>query len=210
LFKVYKFFKKSFLDKKLNQYFFISPLIKVGIKKSLRAKKIGVSINRSTFEVSLVVPKYQTIKDAKKFIFTQKDWIEKTLKKLQDLSKLSSRSKQISCREKLEKLTNAEIHLLSMKLIQRCQLLAKNHKFEIGKVSIRNQKTRWGSCSGKNNISLNINLSFLGQELIDYVIFHELTHIKNKNHSKKFWQDLEEVCCGSKLMDKELRNFKLA
>ncbi|MDA9818199.1 M48 family metallopeptidase [Flavobacteriaceae bacterium] len=187
----------------------------INIRKSLRAKRIKISINRETLEVTLIVPKYQTIKEAKKIALTKKDWIEKSLKKLKYLNdnpppqKQQQKLTQISFKEKLAKLTNAELHLLSLKLIHKCQLLAKEHNFRTGKITIRNQKTLWGSCSGKNNISLNINLSFLKQELIDYVILHELTHIKNKNHSKKFWQDLENICPNSKILDKELKGFRL-
>lgn len=189
--------------------------ININIRKSLRAKRIKISINKQTLQTTLIVPKHQTIKTAKEFLFSKKDWIEKTLQKLKYLngnpnqqeSELNPR--QISFKEKLEKLNKSQIHLLSLNLIQRCKSLAEKHNFQTGKISIRNQKTLWGSCSGKNNISLNINLSFLKQELIDYVILHELTHIKNKNHSKKFWQDLENICPDSKILDKELKGFRL-
>ncbi|MDO8554823.1 MAG: M48 family metallopeptidase [Candidatus Micrarchaeota archaeon] len=58
---------------------------------------------------------------------------------------------------------------------------------EIGKVSLRQQSSRWGSCSPANNISINFSLLFLPQEILDYVIVHELAHTKIRNHSEKFW-----------------------
>ena len=64
--------------------------------------------------------------------------------------------------------------------------------FNIGKLSFRNQKSRWWSCSQKNNISLNITLMKCPPEIIDYVILHELVHTIEKNHSKKFWDKLSE------------------
>ena len=196
----------------MNQSFPLNSTTNINIRKSLKAKRVRISINKKTLEITLIVPKYQTIKEAKKIALTKKDWIEKSLKKLKYLNDnphQKSQPKQISYKEKLQKLSNAEIHLLSLKLIHKCQLLAKEHNFRTGKITIRNQKTLWGSCSGNNNISLNINLFFLKQELIDYVILHELTHIKNKNHSKKFWQELENICPNSKMLDKELKGFKL-
>ncbi|PIE79018.1 MAG: hypothetical protein CSA15_04890 [Candidatus Delongbacteria bacterium] len=73
-------------------------------------------------------------------------------------------------------------------LSKRVAFLANKHGFEYGKLSFRNQKTRWGSCSYKNNISLNIQLMRLPLHLVDYVIIHELCHTVHKNHSKQFWQ----------------------
>lgn len=73
-------------------------------------------------------------------------------------------------------------------LTQRVAELAVIHGFKYGKLSFRNQKTRWGSCSYHNNISLNIQLMRLPLHLIDYVIIHELCHTVHKNHSATFWQ----------------------
>ena len=61
-----------------------------------------------------------------------------------------------------------------VKLGKRLSELAKEHKFQYNKVSIRNQRTRWGSCSSKNNISLNMKLLHLPDQLIDYILLHEL------------------------------------
>ena len=76
--------------------------------------------------------------------------------------------------------------------------LATEHDFEYAKVSIRKQKTRWGSCSSQNNISLNQSLLHLPDDLIDYVLLHELTHTRVKAHSPSFWDELEKVCPSAK------------
>ncbi|MHC4325449.1 MAG: M48 metallopeptidase family protein, partial [Planctomycetota bacterium] len=66
------------------------------------------------------------------------------------------------------------------------------------------------SCSAKNNISLNINLARLPDELRDYVILHELVHTRIKNHSKKFWAELDKVIGGgAKELSKKLRKYRL-
>ena len=94
-------------------------------------------------------------------------------------------------------------------LPNRTRELAFKHKFEVNEVKVRNNKTRWGSCSGKNNINLNIHLMRLPQELIDYVILHELMHTKVKNHSAKYWSSLEKVLSGAGVIDKKLNKYHL-
>ena len=92
-------------------------------------------------------------------------------------------------------------------LNQRLVELATEHDFEYGKVSIRKQKTRWGSCSSQNNISLNQNLLHLTDELIDYVLLHELTHTRVKNHSSSFWDELGTVCPSAKEKRRLLKTY---
>ncbi len=92
-------------------------------------------------------------------------------------------------------------------LPERTSFLAKKTGFKYNKVSVRNAKTRWGSCSGANNISLNIQLMRLPDYLIDYVILHELCHTVEKNHGKNFWALLDKISGNAKGLDKELKEF---
>ena len=71
---------------------------------------------------------------------------------------------------------------------------------------VGNQKSRWGSCSSKGTISLNWRLLLLSYSLGQYVILHELAHLKHLNHSLAFWQYLESICPGARIQDRELRN----
>ena len=93
-------------------------------------------------------------------------------------------------------------------LPQRVKELAEKNSFRFKKVSVRNSKTRWGSCSFENNINLNLHLMRLPNHLIDYVILHELVHTKIKNHSKDFWNMLDLVTRNAKKLDKELKNYR--
>ena len=96
-----------------------------------------------------------------------------------------------------------------MYLPNRLKELADLHGLTYNKVSVRNTKTRWGSCSYHNNISLNLHLMRLPDHLIDYVLLHELAHTKVKNHSIDFWSYLEKLMKGSRGFDKELKKFNI-
>lgn len=93
-------------------------------------------------------------------------------------------------------------------LPKRTNELAEKHALKVGKVTVRDAKTRWGSCSGKNDISLNIHLVRLPDTLIDHVILHELAHIIHKNHGKAFHDYLEMLDLNAKKHSKELKNYR--
>jgi predicted metal-dependent hydrolase len=94
-------------------------------------------------------------------------------------------------------------------LPKRVKALAIDYDFNYQKLTIKNTKSRWGSCSFDNNINLSLHLMRISNELIDYVILHELVHTKVKNHSSKFWETLEKHCPNSKILDKELKKYSL-
>lgn len=84
--------------------------------------------------------------------------------------------------------------------------LAEKHGFKYSRCSVRDSHSRWGSCSGKGNISLSIYLVLLADELIDYVLLHELCHTIEMNHGERFWAILDNVCkCNSKAIRKKLK-----
>ncbi len=90
---------------------------------------------------------------------------------------------------------------------KRVEELAYLLNFKYNRVFLKNLKSRWGSCSGQNNINLNIHLMQLPNKLIDYVILHELVHTVHKNHSKKFWEALEKVLPKSKQLNNDLKKY---
>lgn len=91
----------------------------------------------------------------------------------------------------------------------RLNQLASAHGYKYKKIFIKNAKSRWGSCSSVNNINLNLHLMRLPDQLIDYVLLHELTHTVEKNHSKAFWQLLASTCPDAKKLDKELNKYQI-
>ena len=87
----------------------------------------------------------------------------------------------------------------------RLAVLALKYGFKYTRVFIKNHRSRWGSCSVKNNINLSLHLMRLSDDLIDYVILHELVHTEIKNHSSTFWDRLAKVCPNTQLLRKKLR-----
>ena len=158
-----------------------------------RGKRIGITI-KSEF-VRVAVPNRETLMNAQKFVESKMNWIQKRVSKIRIENEMGKTLPKIN-REDARKV-----------LAQRLAELAEDHNFDYGKVSIRSQKTRWGSCSSQNNISLNQNLLHLPDYLIDYVLLHELTHTRVKNHSSTFWNELEKVCPDAKQMRKRLKNY---
>lgn len=103
-----------------------------------------------------------------------------------------------------------EIYRLEAKQIlpQRLSELAYKHGLSYNKVTIRNNKRNWGSCSSKNNISLNLQMMKLPDNLIDSILLHELVHTEIKNHSSAFWNRLNQLT-GNKAKELaiEIRNY---
>jgi len=118
---------------------------------------------------------------------------------------IKDKDAQEAIREGIEKAMRKEAKEY---LPQRISLLAYENGFYMNRVFIKNTKTMWGSCSYENNINLSMQLMRLPDELIDYVMLHELAHTVEKNHSKKFWELLERILPGAKRLDKELKNYR--
>lgn len=90
-------------------------------------------------------------------------------------------------------------------LPERTMQLAKQLNFKYKTVFVKNNKTNWGSCSGVNNINLNIHLMRLPDRLIDYIIIHELCHTVEKNHGPGFWNLMNSILGNAKSFSKELK-----
>ncbi|MDR3611177.1 MAG: M48 family metallopeptidase [Ignavibacteriaceae bacterium] len=112
-----------------------------------------------------------------------------------------------SSRDEIKFIFDSWLNHLAKKYIRaRTELLKDGYGFKINKIIIRGQRTLWGSCSSKANLSFNYKLMKYREEVIDYVIIHELCHLKVMNHSPKFWSLVETHCPNFKSLKKELKS----
>ena len=149
---------------------------------SKRAKHISISI-KPKLGVRVAVPYGASFEKAETIVQSKITWIQRHLARIKLLEQKYdefSSYPDIMNRDEARK-----------KLVKRLKELAEQFGFTFSKVVIRQQKTRWGSCSRSNAISLNIKLTHLPDKLIDYVLLHELVHTRIKNHSNAFWKELE-------------------
>ncbi len=94
-------------------------------------------------------------------------------------------------------------------LPQRLKTLANQYQFKYNNVTVKNIKTRWGSCSFNNNINLNMHLMRLPEHLSDFVVLHELCHTIHKNHGPLFHQLLNKITGDEKTLNKQLKQFQI-
>ncbi len=208
------------------------------IRHSRKAKYLRLQI-RNSGDLEVILPRGFQISDAEGFLHKKSDWIRKHTRKRKSLEnkfyllgkeisikqnydlflkkhKINFRDEQLvitspaNSPESIEYLFESWLKKLAKKsLVGRVKNIAGNLNFEIGRISIRGQKTRWGSCSTNGNLSFNYNLLRFRKEVIDYVIIHELCHLKEMNHSEKFWKLVKDYCPDYVRYRKELKNIPL-
>ncbi len=92
-------------------------------------------------------------------------------------------------------------------VVRKVEEFNRAYGFEIGKISIRNQSSRWGSCSKKGNLSFNYKIALIPERLADYIVVHEICHIGEFNHSKNFWALVAKTIPDFHERKKELRKI---
>ena len=147
--------------------------------------------NRKTIAIqimpdgSIVVrsPKRMRVDEVRKFVNSKSTWIEKHL---------TNRVPR-----NVEKLTDSELKELRERtrilVTERVRYFAPLVGVTYNQIAIRTQRTRWGSCSSKGNLNFNCILSLVPSEVLDYVVVHELCHIKELNHSDRFWNEVSRI-----------------
>ena len=157
-------------------------------------KTLAIQINPD-LSVTVRAPMYAPQSDIERILREKEGWIQKHIEKIREQE---AKKKEIQGESvESEYLTNEEIKKLADKALQhipkRVSYYAKQIGVTYGKITIRNQKTRWGSCSSKGNLNFNCLLMLMPPEVIDYVVVHELCHRNQMNHSKAFWKEVEKI-----------------
>ncbi len=156
----------------------------------VRSKRRSMALQiRTDGSVLARVPMRISDRTIRRFVTSHARWIEE------------NRSRMFARRQHLaenpydipawESLTASDKKIAKQKIIERVDYYADCMGIDYGSISMRNQKSRWGSCSSKGNLNFNYRLAYLPQELLDYVVVHELAHRRHMDHSKAFWQEVE-------------------
>ena len=177
--------------------------ILVTIKRSDR-KTLGLEV-KPTGEVLARVPAHLPDRVIKKFLDSHKKWIVEK----QALVKAREKHKSATTFPLYDKLSQKERDEIKEKITQRVQYYSLKMDVTYNRVSVRDQKTRWGSCSSKGNLNFNYRLFYLSEELLDYVVVHELAHRRHMNHSKDFWQEVEVYFPDYNACRKQLKEVEL-
>lgn len=149
--------------------------------------------------VCVTIPHGVSVRQAEKFVASRKVWITKHLLQARQMETLRLRAS--------DRIDGIDRKQAAKYLVRRLTVLAERNGFSVRKVSVRNQKTRWGSCSADNNISLNVNLIHLPSQLMRYVILHELLHTRIKNHSRHFWTELDRLVGDARALRSRLNGY---
>jgi predicted metal-dependent hydrolase len=171
----------------------------IKMERSDRAKHISVSV-RPYKGVRVAVPRGVSFANAELFARSKAGWIQKQMDKIKQMEAAVS---VLAENQPLDR------PAARRRLIDRLDYLALKYGFQYNRVFIKNQKTRWGSCSRKNNINLNVNLVRLPDELIDYTILHELVHTRVKNHGPRFWAHMDRLLGDARKLDRALGEYNL-
>jgi predicted metal-dependent hydrolase len=177
----------------------IENLFSYNLKQSHRARLMRISVSCDA-GVVVTVPFGMQESLFEKFIKQKAAWI---VRKLKTVSRLKN----------LPRLTTSAVEYKALKF--QALHLAKNkveywnnfYNFKYNRVSVKNQRTRWGSCSKKGNLNFNYKIVHLKPGLLDYLIVHELCHLKEMNHSRNFWDLVGRAIPEYKLARKELKNI---
>jgi hypothetical protein len=175
--------------------------IEYTLKRSKRAKRLRIAVY---CDAHVVVTAPRKVNDIiiQKFIVSKAEWL---FQKIDFFKKIEKRIfLKFSEKDYIKNKGNAHNFVT-----ERVKKFNRVYRFTFNKIAIKNQKTKWGSCSKKRNLNFNYKLIFLPGKLAEYIIVHELCHLKEMNHSDKFWNLVRKTIPNFKTIRKEIEKVTL-
>lgn len=154
------------------------------IRKSSRAKRLRIAVFCNC-EVVVTLPHHQTVSDLDLYLKQKSKWISEKLDFFKTSQALQFKNKSPGLRKNKE-----EAYKLALRIIKKFN---KAHQFKYKKITIKSHKTKWGSCSKKGNLNFNYRIVFLPRHLAEYIVVHELCHLKELSHDRKYWNLVEKA-----------------
>jgi predicted metal-dependent hydrolase len=158
-----------------------SEIISCKIKKNGKATRLKITVDING--VSVVIPSFVQEIEAKRFLEAKKNWIMTRVKELQ-----VHQEEQLAQGELRKQLASWYRQQATEAIMSRVMYYSEKVGVVYHTVRIKDQKTRWGSCSAKKNLNFSWRLIMAPPEVLDYVVVHELCHLIHLNHSPAFWQ----------------------
>ncbi|MDI6777761.1 MAG: DUF45 domain-containing protein [Patescibacteria group bacterium] len=174
--------------------------IEYDVRSSSRARCLRITIYPNG-ELAATLPRGMSFETLEEFIRQKANWI---LRKI----RLAQKRKPSICLPKSGRKEYLKHKDQALELAKRkIEELNRAYNFQHKRISIRNQKTRWGSCSRNGSLNFNYKIVHLPEKYLNYIIVHELCHLKQFNHSKMFWNLVAEMVPNYKSIRKEFRNL---
>ncbi|MDD4931162.1 MAG: M48 family metallopeptidase [Candidatus Colwellbacteria bacterium] len=172
------------------------------LRKSKRAKRMRLAVY---CDGTIVITTPHNFKEtvAEKFIREKSEWL---FSKIDFFKQFQGRPVARYSQEDYLKYKDQALALTK----KRIEYFNKAHGFKFNKINIKNQKTRWGSCSRKGNLNFNYKIIFLPDRVQDYIVAHELCHLKEFNHSRKFWTLVSKLMPDYATIRNDLKKSGLA
>lgn len=185
------------------------------VRRSTRARRVSIRVSASK-GIVVTVPFWASFKSGLAFLALNREWVMATVLRQQKKLAQSDAATGIAGMDEAERAAEVERLRAEAKawLPGRLRELADRYGFTVGKVFIKHNKSNWGSCSVRGNINLNLNLMRLPEELRNYVMLHELVHLRHANHGPQFHALLDALCTdctgrSARDLEKDIRKYRL-
>jgi predicted metal-dependent hydrolase len=178
----------------------VETLIDHTVKRSTKSRRMSISV-RPNGEVVLSLPHFVPLHVGRSFLHSRLAWVRRAIERA------GRRPKAFA---PLTKAEYSRLRKTALTLVQKqLELSNQQYGFSYRRVSIRNQSTRWGSSSTQKTLSFNVRLALIDPRLVEYVVVHELCHLKQMNHSIAFWDLVKKTIPDFKARRRALKALHL-